>query len=330
MALPPLSVDARIGPFVLVDEIGTGESSRVYRAHYRPEEGERHDVGLPYGESVVLKVLREDLDHSLERLNAFTREAELLVMLDHPGLTRPVTRGTTGSRVWLALEYIEGESFSALLDAFTHARLRMKPQVVLTLMADLCDVVASIHGLADLRGRSLGLVHRNLSPRSVLLDIRGRPRVIDFSCAFLSARDRASDVVVGTPGYLPPEQARLEPVGPSADVYALGLLMFELLTSQRAYPVESLPASLMLQTHGRGARLGWPDHIEISGRLRAIVDQALHEDPSMRPPDARALQQLLVPLVKDEERSRHALRVVARDLVNSVPPPPVTAEHAFL
>jgi serine/threonine protein kinase len=114
-----------------------------------------------------------------------------------------------------------------------------------------------------------------------------------------------------------PEQARGEPVGQATDVYQLGLIMFELLTSSRAYPVESLPDSIVLQTHAAGRRLGWPDHFEISSRIRAIVDQALHEDPMMRPPEAGALYHLIAPMLKEADASRHALKVVARDLVQS-------------
>lgn len=315
---PPIpKQEPRVGPFVLMDELGSGDTARVFRARYRPRDDERQDLGLDYGAVVVLKVLRGNVELAPEQVEAFTREAELLVMMDHPGIVKAITRGINGGRVWMALEYVEGEDLRTVFDVFVREDLRMKPQVVLTLMADLCAALAAAHGLVDPRGQPLGLVHRDISPRNILLDIHGFPRVVDFGNALLSERETPSGALIGTPGYLAPEQARGEAVTPATDVYALGLIMFELLTSQRAYPVESLPDALVLQTHAQAARLHWPDHFEISSRIRAIVEQALHEDPLMRPPDASALYHLIAPMVRDLDSGRHALKVVARDLVAS-------------
>lgn len=309
--------EPRVGPFVLMDELGSGETARVFRARYRPRDEDRQDLGLEYGTVVVLKVLRGNVELAPEKVEAFTREAELLVMMDHPGIVKALTRGINAGRVWMALEYVEGEDLRTVFEVFAREELRMKPQVVLALMADICAALASAHGLVDPRGQPLGLVHRDISPNNILLDISGFPRIVDFGNALLTAREAPSGALIGTPGYLAPEQARGEAVSAATDVYALGLIMFELLTSQRAYPVESLPDALVLQTHASAARLSWPDHFEISSRIRAIVDQALHEDPVMRPPDASAFYHLIAPMVRDADGGRHALKVVSRDLVQS-------------
>jgi eukaryotic-like serine/threonine-protein kinase len=299
-----------------MDDLGAGETARVFRARYRPRDEDR-DLGLEYGTVVVLKVLRNHAELSPEKVETFQREAELLVMLDHPGIVKAITRGINAGRVWMALEYVEGESLRTIVDVLARDALRMKTQVVLSLMSELCAALAAAHELVDPRGHSLGVVHRDISPSNILVDINGSPRLIDFGNALLSARESPAEGVVGTPGYMAPEQARGEPVTPATDVYALGLIMFELLTSQRAYPVESLPDALVLQTHAHASRLDWPDHFEISGRIRTIVDHALHEDADMRPPDAGALYHLLAPMVKDLEESRRALLAVARDLVQT-------------
>jgi serine/threonine protein kinase len=300
-----------------MDEMGSGEDSRIYRARYRPADNDPERLGLEYGSVVVLKVLRGDMGLSQERIEGFNREAELLVMMNHPGLVKAITRGITNGRVWMALEYVEGESLRTVWEAFEREQLRMKPQVALMLATDLCAAMAAAHGLTDARGDPLGVVHRSLSPMNVMLDINGGPKVVDWGRSLLSDREFPTGEVIGIPGYMAPEQAKGERVTAAADVYAIGLILFELLTSRRAYPVESLPESIRLQTHRDARRLGWPDHFEISGRIRAIVDAALHEDPTMRPPNAAALFQMLSPMVKEPDASRHALRVVARDLVRT-------------
>lgn len=324
---PPLKKksDVRVGPFVLMDELGAGGMARVFRARYRPREDDRQDLGLEYGSVVVLKVMRSMADLSPERAEAFSREADLLVMLDHPGIVRAITRGVTAGRVWLALEYIEGEDLGTVFDAFVRAELRMKPDVALTLVTDLCEALAAAHALVDPRGRPLGLVHRDVSPKNVLLDIHGQARIIDFGTAYFSSREAPGEGVLGTPGYMSPEQARGEPPTQASDVYAIGLILFELLTGTRAFPVESLPDAAVLEAHAEGRRAAWPSDVELSSRLKLVVEQALHEDPAQRPPDAGALFHLLSPLVKDAGKARRALSVVARDLVtsNAERPPPL-------
>lgn len=326
-APPPLKkkVDVRVGPFVLMDELASGGMARVFRARYRPREEDRQDLGLDYGSVAVLKVMRNMADLSPDLVDAFQREAELLVLLDHPGIVRAITRGVTAGRVWIALEYVEGEDLGTVYDAFVRADLRMKPEVALTLVTDLCEGLAAAHALVDPRGRALGLVHRDISPKNVLLDIHGNARLVDFGSAYMSAREPPGEGVVGSPGYMSPEQARGEPPTQASDVYSLGLILFELLTGSRAYPVESLPDSVILETHGEGRRASWPEDVDVPARVKLIVDQALQMEPALRPPDAGALFHLLAPLVKDPAKARRALSVVARDLVlsNAERPPPL-------
>lgn len=326
-APPPLKkkVDVRVGSFVLMDELASGGMARVFRARYRPRDEDRQDLGLEYGSVVVLKVMRNMADLSPELLDAFQREAELLVLLDHPAIVRALTRGVTAGRVWIALEYVEGEDLGTVLDAFVRAELRMKPDVALTLVTDLCEGLAAAHALVDPRGRPLGLVHRDISPKNVLLDIHGNARLVDFGSAYLSQKESPGEGVIGSPGYMSPEQARGEPASQASDVYSLGLVLFELLTGARAYPVESLPDSVVLESHAEGRRAAWPEDVDVPARVKLIVEQALQLDPALRPPDAGALFHLLSPLAKDPGKSRRALSVVARDLVlsNAERPPPL-------
>lgn len=309
--------EVRIGPFVLLDELASGAMARVFRARYRPREGERGQVDLDPGAVVVVKVIRNPAETTPALMEAFQKEAELLVLLDHPAITRALTRGITHGRVWVAMEYVEGESFAHVLEAFGQAKYRLKPEVALTLLSDVCEGLAAAHALVDPRGQSLGLVHGDVSPHNLLLDIQGYGRIIDFGCAHLSAREPAPQHVWGTPGYLSPEQARMEPPTQASDVYSLGLILFEMLTGLRAYPVENLPDAVVLGTHAEGRRTRWPDVLDVPERVRLVVEQALQADPAHRPQNAAEMFHLISPLVKEPGKSRRALSIVARDLVKS-------------
>lgn len=306
----------RIGPFELLDELGVGGAARVLRARYRPSADDA-PLALERGAPVVLKVMRKEFEGAPDEAAAFGKEGELLGMLDHPGLVRLHSRGTNAGRMWLALEYIEGESVGTILTAFQQAQLRMKPDVAVTLIADLCEALSFAHSLTDPAGLRLGLCHSDLSPRNVLVDIKGQTHIIDFGEAFLSGKERPKANITGSPGYLAPEVAKGEPPSAASDVYQIGLILFELLTGRRAYPVEDLPDGAILEAHANGERAGWPANLQFPPDLIEIVDDALDEDPASRPPDATALYHQVVGQVRDIEAGRRKLAMIAQDLVRS-------------
>jgi len=316
----------RIGPFVVVDELGSGANARVLRARFSPQEEIHKMLPIERNEVVVLKVMRRSTEMAPEEAEAFTREADLLVMLDHPGVVRALSRGLHQGHIYIALEYVEGEHLGNVFAAFYQAQLRMRPEVALGLVSDLAEALAAVHDLVDPAGRPLGLVHRDLAPKNVLVDVGGNVRLLDFGTAIATATDAARPAtIVGTPGYLAPEQARGEILTPAADVYPVGVMLFELLTGRRAFEVENLPDEATLQIHGAGTRPRWPSGIPVDKELRELVDHILNPDPRGRPQDGTALYHLLAPFVKDVETARTALSVVSRDLVlsNSDRPPPI-------
>jgi len=314
----------RVGPFSILDEIGTGGMARVFRARYAPE-GESVPLPLEEGDIVVVKVMRRQQEAAPDEFEAFNREAELLVMLDHPGIVSAISRGVHAGRVWIAMEYVEGESLGNVIHALHNASLRMKPDVAIAILVDVAQALATAHGLVDPRGRPLGLVHRDLSPQNILLDIGGYARLFDFGTAILTSENRPQDGVVGSPGYIAPEQARQEPISPATDVFALGVLLFELLSGRRAFPVDNMPDHAVVATHAAGARPRWPERIALPGELVELTNRMLSPDPSERPQDGGQLYYALAPFVEDVDRARHALSVVARDLVlsNRQRPPPL-------
>lgn len=315
----------RVGPFVLMDQLAEGATADIYRAKYQPEAGESHQLALQPDDVVVVKLLREHTSASATDWDRVNTEAELLVLLDHPSLVRAISRGMSEGRIWLALEYIEGETLSLVVDAFARANMRMKPELALCLAADVCAGLAALHGLVDARSQNLGLVHRDISPRNILLDLEGHARLIDFGNVWRPANGTPQRTIVGTPGYLSPEQARGEPLTQASDVYALGVLLFEWLTSRPAYDVAALPDSTILAMHGQGVRDDWPDDIAVPAALRALVEAALQNDPAARPANAAVFFHELTSMVPTGDSARRALRLVARDLLrsNAERPPPL-------
>jgi serine/threonine-protein kinase len=319
---PKRKSEQRLGAFVLKDELPGGGSARVFRAIYAPEQRDPA-VPLSPGDFVVVKVLRDTAARDDRLSQPFTREAELLSMIDHQSVCKFVTRGVTSGRVWCALEYIEGEELGTICHVMREQQLRLRPELVAGIAAELLSGLAAAQGLADHRGRSLGLIHRDVTPKNVMIDIKGQVKLIDFGAALLSLREEPTVTdVIGTPGYLAPEQAKREQLTQGVDVYQVGLLMFELLTGERAFPVDSATDEALLRSHAANRRAPWPRGVELPIELKALVEQALGPTPEDRPADAAAFYALVEQLVQDVDETKRRLSLVVRDLVRTNPEKP--------
>jgi len=204
------------GPYEIVQFVAATDMARVYLAQDRRS-----------GERVALKVLAADMNEA-----RFTREAEVLASLRHPSIVRYVDHGTSNGDAWLATEWLDGEPLSARLE-----RERMTLGEILA-MANLV-----VQALAFLHAR--GIVHRDVKPGNVFLvasDPR-RPRLLDFGIARDGERANltAAHVIMGTPQYMPPEQALdARSADARADVFALGAMLFHCVTGRPLYTADSV------------------------------------------------------------------------------------------
>jgi serine/threonine-protein kinase len=308
--------DQRIGSFVVLDELkGAGGLARSFRARYRPQAGDA-PLALDAEDVVVVRVLRDQAVRDPAQVNAFTREAELLALIDHPCMVRGITRGVTSGRIWMATEYVEGEDLGTILQVAAQEGLRLKPELALVAALDLLAGLAAAQGLTDARGRPMGLVHRSVDPGNVLVDLRGQSHLTDLGAALLSLKEEPGSELVGTAGYLSPEQARREPLTQGSDVYAVGVILFELLCGARAFEGDS---DALIPAHAENRRAAWPTDVDLPLDLKALVDQATADTPEERPADAAAMYALVEGLLDDPDEARARLALVVRDLVKTNP-----------
>lgn len=210
-----LPAGSRIGPFELVEVLGEGGSSTVFRA-FRQVDGVRQEVAI--------KLLARGL-YTADAQRQFRREREALARLRHPGIARLIEGGITEAGLaYIALELVDGLPITRY--ASQH-RLDLRQRLVLFLM--VCRAVETAH-------RAL-IVHRDLKPSNVLVTADGHVKLLDFGIAMLLDEDAAEQIHTQhralTPAYAAPEQFAQEPVTAATDVYALGVLLDELITGQR-------------------------------------------------------------------------------------------------
>lgn len=282
-ATPPAAENQQLGPWVCVRALGSGGMGDVWL-------GERRDGVVT--QQVAIKRLRVDTERFRARLRA---ERQILARLEHPGIARFIDAGVDERGApWMAIEYVPGVT----LTQWARGRsLRER----LTLFQRICAAVAYAH-------RHL-IVHRDLKPANVLVNDEGEPKLLDFGIAkLLDDTQRESTLASMTPAYAAPEQLRGEPISTATDVYALGLMLFELLAGRlpdsRTGSAMALAVSVDAEETQRvsqaaSSELPYLGQV-LSGDLDAIVAGALRAEPQRRYPSATALSEDIDRFLRNE------------------------------
>lgn len=255
----------RLGPYHVRELLGRGGMGSVYRAT------------TPGGTHVALKIIREDLLHQPEVRRRFTREARAAARLEHPNITRLLDFGVDGGKTYMAMELITGGSLSDW---------RPSPppgDLLLTVIRQILGALAYAH--------ARGVVHRDLKPDNVLLSVDGeghvQAKVMDFGVAWFRdehvADSTNENVLIGTPAYMAPEQAlKSTDVSPAADLYALGVMLFELITGRLPYEGSSTAATLFAHLREPIPPLDPRPGYAPDEALQAVVRRLLAKHPAGR------------------------------------------------
>jgi eukaryotic-like serine/threonine-protein kinase len=245
-----------------------------------------HDVELD--RPVALKRLAENLARDQDLRRRFLREARLAARLAHPNVVRVFDVGEDDGRPFIAMEYVEGQTLAELVGR----RGKLPAAEVATLGMQMCAGLAASH--------AAGLVHRDVKPQNLLLGTDGVLKLGDFGIAVGPGGTHLTlaGTVLGTAGYLAPEQARGERVTAAADIYAVGAVLYELLTGEPSRTVGSLAELGAADFQPRDLAARVPD---APPELVSAVTACLSPQPEDRPPSAAALARLLAPVASEAE-----------------------------
>jgi hypothetical protein len=250
------------GRYRLIETIGSGGTAAVWRA-----------TDIETGADIALKVLRDGVDPSL--VERAQREAKVLEHLDHPNLVRVVDSGEDAGVPYLAMQLLEGETLSAIVAA----RGAIPVEEALGLVADIADGLGHAH--------AAGVIHRDVKPANIVCH-ESVPTLVDFGIARqMDATTLTRGLVVGTASYIAPEQAQGHALTPACDVYALGCVLYELLTGAAPFQGDS-PVTIALK-HVQEAPVPPGDVVDgVPAAVDAVVLRALAKDPAHRPADGTA------------------------------------------
>ncbi len=266
-----LSPGSRLGPYEIVATLGAGGMGEVYRAR---------DSRL--GREVAVKVLPGDLSSDQDRVRRFEQEARSASALDHPNIITIYDIGSADETLYIAMQYVEGKTLRELLSSSP-----LPTKKVLEISVQIAEGLAKAH--------AAGIIHRDLKPENVMVSKDGFVKILDFGLAKLTAPQREEQVselltamadtrpgmVMGTVGYMSPEQASGQALDFRSDQFSFGSILYELSTGKRAFQrgttAETLTAIIREEPESVGAV-----NPRAPAPLRWIVERCLAKDPDER------------------------------------------------
>jgi serine/threonine protein kinase len=253
--------DMLAGRYEIIKNLGTGGMARVLLAK---------DLNLQ--RQVAIKILREDLIEDPAFRVRFLQEARAAANMVHPNIVTVFDFGHDDKRYFIVMEYVEGTELKTLM----RRRGPLPVDEAVDLMIQICAGVGYAH--------RAGLVHCDLKPQNILVTADGRAKITDFGIARALAAidaDERSDIVWGSPQYFAPEQAAGEAPSPATDVYALGVILFEMLAGE--LPFEAADPTLLAEMH----QVAPPPSLRnfnpaVPSSVEQIVYKVLSKEPSAR------------------------------------------------
>ena len=281
---------SRLGKYRLLEPVATGGMAEVYRAELPGPEG--------FVKQVAVKLLRGDLGDDPEMNRMFIQEARLASRLHHANIVHVFDFERVGDRYLLAMEYVHGRTLRQVADRCRETGLRLGLARSVHVALAVARALAYAHRPVE-QGGVAGLVHRDVSPQNILVSFEGEVKLADFGIARAQGAGGLTEpgTVKGKAGYMAPEQAAGRALDARADVFALGVVLWELCTGRRLFQRESEEATRAAVASAEPISRPSEWNEEVPAELDAAVMAALQRDPGRRTPGAEELAAALEALL---------------------------------
>lgn len=286
------------GRYRLGLQLGKGGNARVFFAE-----------DMKTSTSVALKVFFRELERDPNFVARFRKEVRIASKLNHPNIVRTLDYGYDDGRYYLVMDYIDGTNMQDLINQ----RGPLEITSVVTLVTQLCDALDYAH--------QQGIIHRDIKPQNVLIDRDEHVRLVDFGLARAVANTglTVTNPTIGTIGYLAPEQIQNGPLTARTDIYALGIMMFEMVTGR--LPFENASALAVALAHvQQEPPLPRVYNPHVSPNLELVIRRCMAKDPDRRYPSVKELKASLMNCLNEEINFKAPLKPAEPEIRPTKPP----------
>ncbi len=299
----------RFGRFTMVKKLATGGMAEIWLARQSGFAG--------FNRFVVIKKILSHLSEQESFISMFVDEARTSALLNHPNVVQIYDLGNHDGAYYISMEFIAGENLAAIAWRGMKRGRPLPPAFAARVIADACKALHYAHHLRAADGSALDIVHRDISPQNVLVTYEGEVKVVDFGIAKAATKSEhtKTGMLKGKFSYMSPEQCLGANVDMRSDIFALGILLYELCTGKRLFKHES---ELMILDMITKRSVVPPSQVapQISATLEDVIMRGLEKDPADRFQTAQAMQLALEDYLREEgeQASSTELAAYMRDL----------------
>jgi eukaryotic-like serine/threonine-protein kinase len=281
-----LQLPSQFGRYTLLERLAVGGMAEVFRAKISSSHG--------FEKILVIKRILPHLAADVTFVAMFIDEAKLTAQLTHPKIVQILDFGDVGGQYFIALEYVDGFDALGLLRTCAQKRLHIPRNLALFIINEVLEALDYAHNARDMEGKTMHIVHRDISPSNIFLSKRGDVKLGDFGIAHAQRRESKTQAgtLKGKYGYMSPEQVVGHPVDGRSDLFAVGVVLAEMLMGRRLF---TAPNDLDVLLMVRDARIDrFPKYCrDLPPALDRIVRRALKKDPRERYQSAAAFRDAL-------------------------------------
>jgi serine/threonine protein kinase len=267
--------DQQFGKYRLLNRIAQGGMAELYLAKLSGYEG--------FEKLVAIKKILPDLAEETNLIKAFIDEAKLAAFLQPPNIVQIYDFGSVNDTYYIAMEYLYGKDLKMVTKQYKEKGMLLSLENALYIATQVCAGLDYAHKLKDFQGKPLNIIHRDIGPHNVFITYDGQVKIIDFGIAKAATQVNKTQhgSIKGKITYMSPEQARGEKIDHRSDIYAMGILLYEMVTHERMFDGEysyNLFKKVLESEYRRAREI----NSELPDDLYRIIDRALEKDPDMR------------------------------------------------
>jgi serine/threonine protein kinase len=284
----------RFGKYLLLSRIAQGGMAELYQAKLVGDEG--------FEKLIAIKKILPHLAEETSLVTAFIDEAKLAAFLQHPNIVQIYDFGSVNSTYYIAMEYLYGKDLKLITNRCKEMDLPISIENALYIATQICAGLDYAHKLKDFQGKPLNIIHRDIGPHNIFITYDGQVKIIDFGIAKAAIQNTKTQdgSIKGKMAYMSPEQAQGEPIDHRSDIFAMGILLYEMVTHERMFEGDAF--SVLAKVREVDYIPAGTVNKALPGELCGIIDKALAKDREQRYQSAEEM-------LTDLEKYMHGLSI---------------------